>query len=155
MGLPSSSRLVAADSIWNCAAKPAFSTKSFITNSAIGLRQIFPWQIKRIFFISRCLPNYYLCVQYSKRAVINQNFAEKKNSAFRQNIRKTESIQFGTASYLSSSISSMLIFKGSTPTGSLTKSTPFLKYSARGSFSIKYSTNSSKLSGISGLMYSQ
>ena len=97
-----------------------------ITNSAIGLRQIFPWQIKRIFFISRCLPNYYLCVQYSKRAVINQNFAEKKNSAFRQNIRKTESIQFGTASYLSSSISSMLIFKGSTPTGSLTKVRLFL-----------------------------
>ena len=33
--------LVAAEAISNCAEIPAFSTKSFITNSAIGLRQIF------------------------------------------------------------------------------------------------------------------
>ena len=33
--------LVAAEVISNCAEIPAFSTKSFITNSAIGLRQIF------------------------------------------------------------------------------------------------------------------
>ena len=46
-----SSRLVAADSIWNCDDSPAFCTKSFITNSAMGLRQILPWQINRIFFI--------------------------------------------------------------------------------------------------------
>ena len=30
--------------------------------------------------------------QQSKKALINQNFVEKKNSAFRQNIRKTELI---------------------------------------------------------------
>ena len=35
--------LVAAEAISNCAEIPAFSTKSFITNSAIGLRQIFTW----------------------------------------------------------------------------------------------------------------
>ena len=40
-GLPISSVLVAAEAISNCAEIPAFSTKSFITNSAIGLRQIF------------------------------------------------------------------------------------------------------------------
>ena len=33
--------LVAAEAISNCAEIPAFSTKAFITNSAIGLRQIF------------------------------------------------------------------------------------------------------------------
>ena len=33
--------LVAAEAISNCVEIPAFSTKSFITNSAIGLRQIF------------------------------------------------------------------------------------------------------------------
>ena len=49
--MPISSRLVAADSIWNCDASPAFFTKSFITNSAMGLRQMLPWQINRIFFI--------------------------------------------------------------------------------------------------------
>ena len=49
--MPISSRLVAADSIWNCDDSPAFFTKSFITNSAMGLRQILPWQIKSIFII--------------------------------------------------------------------------------------------------------
>lgn len=33
------------------AASPAFSTRSFITNSAIGLRQILPKQINKIFVI--------------------------------------------------------------------------------------------------------
>ena len=49
--MPISSLLVAADSIWNCDASPAFFTKSFITNSAIGLRQMLPWQMKSIFII--------------------------------------------------------------------------------------------------------
>ena len=31
--------------------KPAFSTKSFITNSAIGLRQILPWQMNNTLII--------------------------------------------------------------------------------------------------------
>ena len=34
--------LVAAEAISNFSAIPAFSTRSFITNSAMGLRQIFP-----------------------------------------------------------------------------------------------------------------
>ena len=42
---------MAVDSIWNCEASPAFFIKSFITNSAMGLRQMLPWQINRIFFI--------------------------------------------------------------------------------------------------------
>ena len=32
---------------------PAFSTKSLITNSAMGLRQILPWQIKSTLVISK------------------------------------------------------------------------------------------------------
>ena len=39
--MPISSRLVAADSIWNSDASPAFFTKSFITNSAMGLASQF------------------------------------------------------------------------------------------------------------------
>jgi len=39
---------VAVDSIWNCEASPAFFIKSFITNSAMGLRQMLPWQINKI-----------------------------------------------------------------------------------------------------------
>lgn len=35
----------------NSSASPAFSTRSFITNSAIGLRQILPKQINKIFVI--------------------------------------------------------------------------------------------------------
>ena len=35
---------------------PAFSTKSLITNSAMGLRQILPWQINKTFFIPQILP---------------------------------------------------------------------------------------------------
>ena len=57
--MPISSRLVAADSIWNCEASPAFFTKSFITNSAMGLRQIFPWHTKSIFFIAFALLRYF------------------------------------------------------------------------------------------------
>ena len=53
--MPISSLLVAADSIWNCGTSPAFFTKSFITNSAIGLRQMLPWQTKSIFFIALAL----------------------------------------------------------------------------------------------------
>ena len=49
--MPISSRLVAADSIWNCDASPALFTKSFITNSAMGLRQILPWQINSTLII--------------------------------------------------------------------------------------------------------
>ena len=41
-GFPISSVLVAADAIENSDEQPAFSTSSFITNSAIGLRQMFP-----------------------------------------------------------------------------------------------------------------
>ena len=67
--MPISSRLVAADSIWNCAASPAFSTKSFITNSAIGLRQIFPWQTNRIFFISWCLPTIIFALSIANEAL--------------------------------------------------------------------------------------
>ena len=48
---PISSVEVAADSITKASSFPAFLTSSFITNSAIGLRQIFPWQTKS----SRCL----------------------------------------------------------------------------------------------------
>jgi hypothetical protein len=43
--------LVSAEAISNCAEIPAFSTKAFITNSAIGLRQILPWHKKIIFVI--------------------------------------------------------------------------------------------------------
>ena len=43
--------LVAAEAISNCAEIPAFSTKAFITNSAIGLRQILPWQINSTLII--------------------------------------------------------------------------------------------------------
>ena len=46
--MPISSVLVAAEAISNCAESPAFSTKSFITNSAMGLRQILPWQTNKI-----------------------------------------------------------------------------------------------------------
>ena len=52
-------RLVAADSIRNCDASPAFFTKSFITNSAIGLRQILPKQTKSIFVIALALLRYF------------------------------------------------------------------------------------------------
>ena len=34
--------LVAAEAIWNSSSSPACFTKSFITYSAIGLRQILP-----------------------------------------------------------------------------------------------------------------
>ena len=44
----SSSRLVAAEAMKNSSARPAFDTRSFITYSAIGLRQMLPWQIKSI-----------------------------------------------------------------------------------------------------------
>src|SRR5574344_32127 len=51
MSLPSSSVLVAADSMMNSASRPSCSTRCFMTNSAIGERQIFPLQTKRIRFI--------------------------------------------------------------------------------------------------------
>src|SRR5574344_739952 len=51
MSLPSSSVLVAADSMMNSSSRPVCSTRCFMTNSAIGERQIFPWQTKRIRFI--------------------------------------------------------------------------------------------------------
>ena len=43
--------LVAADTISYYAFSPLLRTISFITNSAIGLRQIFPRQINKILFI--------------------------------------------------------------------------------------------------------
>ena len=39
---------VAADSITKRSSSSVLLTKSFITNSAIGLRQMFPWQTKSI-----------------------------------------------------------------------------------------------------------
>ena len=52
---PISSVLVAAEAISKCCASPAFSTISFITYSAMGLRQMLPWQMKRIFIIENLL----------------------------------------------------------------------------------------------------
>ena len=49
--MPISSRLVAADAMRNCDASPAFSTRSFITNSAMGLRQMLPWHTNRMLVI--------------------------------------------------------------------------------------------------------
>ena len=45
-GFPISSVLVAAEAIKKCSARPSLLTMSFITNSAMGERQILPWQIK-------------------------------------------------------------------------------------------------------------
>ncbi len=44
--MPISSRLTAADSISQSPATPSRFTSSFMIYSAIGLRHIFPWQIK-------------------------------------------------------------------------------------------------------------
>ena len=52
-GLPSSSRLTAAEAISNAPLFPAFAARSFITNSAIGLRQILPWQMNKIKLVSK------------------------------------------------------------------------------------------------------
>jgi hypothetical protein len=49
MGLPCSQLEVARLSIWN------WSVKDFMTNSAMGLRQIFPKQTKAIFFMGHLL----------------------------------------------------------------------------------------------------
>lgn len=46
--MPISSRLTAADSISQSPATPSRFTSSFMIYSAIGLRHIFPWQIKSI-----------------------------------------------------------------------------------------------------------
>ena len=43
---------VAAESTWIWWERPAFCTRSFMTNSAIGLRQMLPWQMNSIFIIS-------------------------------------------------------------------------------------------------------
>ena len=91
--MPISSRLVAADSIWNCAAKPAFFTKSFMTYSAIGLRQILPWQTNKIFFISRCLPIIIFAFSIANEPPARREKICKKDSVSRQNIRETEPFQ--------------------------------------------------------------
>lgn len=93
MGLSSSSRLVAADSIWNWAASPAFSTKSFITNSAIGLRQIFPWHTKSIFFILRCPPTIIFALSIANEPPSVERKICKKDSVSRQNVREMEPFQ--------------------------------------------------------------
>ena len=57
-GLPSLSRLVAAEAIWNWSSSPASFTMCFITYSAMGPRQILPRHAKRILVILhtlRCL----------------------------------------------------------------------------------------------------
>ena len=46
-----SSVLVAAEAIWKRAVSLASDTSFFITNSAMGERQMLPWQIKSIFII--------------------------------------------------------------------------------------------------------
>ena len=51
--LKTTSVLVAADAISNLSESPALATKSFIANSAIGLRQMFPWQMKSTFVMSK------------------------------------------------------------------------------------------------------
>ena len=45
--------LVAAESMTNRSPAPALAAISFITNSAIGLRQMLPWQMNKIFFIAK------------------------------------------------------------------------------------------------------
>ena len=50
-GLPSSSRLVAAEAITNSSSHPDCRTKSFITYSAIGLRQMLPWHTNNTLII--------------------------------------------------------------------------------------------------------
>lgn len=51
MSFPISSVLVAAEAICISEVRPDCETKCFITNSAIGERQMLPWQMKRIFSI--------------------------------------------------------------------------------------------------------
>ena len=51
-----SSELVAAEAISNRSSSPAFFTRSFMTNSAIGERQILPWQTNKTFIILKILP---------------------------------------------------------------------------------------------------
>ena len=51
--VPVGAVLVAADAISNLSESPALSTRSFITNSAIGLRQMLPWQMKSTFVMSK------------------------------------------------------------------------------------------------------
>ena len=46
-----SSVLVAAEAIWKRAVSPASDTNFFITNSAMGERQMLPWQMKSTFII--------------------------------------------------------------------------------------------------------
>ena len=53
--MPSSSELVAAEAIRREPETPASWAKRFITNSAIGDRQMLPWQIKRILVMVRLL----------------------------------------------------------------------------------------------------
>lgn len=43
-----SSVLVAAEAIWKRAVSPASDTNFFITNSAMGERQMLPWQTNKI-----------------------------------------------------------------------------------------------------------
>lgn len=51
-GFPISSVLVAAEAISKSLAQPCSRAIFFITNSAMGLRQILPWQTKSIFVIA-------------------------------------------------------------------------------------------------------
>ena len=48
ISFPSSSRVAASEDTETLSSSPAFFTRSFIINSAIGERQILPWHIKRI-----------------------------------------------------------------------------------------------------------
>ena len=49
--IPSSSRLTATESMQKSPSRPAFFTISFKINSAMGLRQMLPWQTNRILCI--------------------------------------------------------------------------------------------------------
>ena len=63
--------LVAAESITNRSPVPAFATKSFITNSAIGLRQMLPWQTNNTFIIFLYL---HLSLVFLLKCLIFQGF---------------------------------------------------------------------------------
>lgn len=52
MPLPISSVETAALSMWNSSSMPRWRTISFKINSAIGERQMLPWQTNNIFVLS-------------------------------------------------------------------------------------------------------
>ena len=57
MSLPISSVCSAADSMTR-SSRPASAASFFMTNSAIGERQMFPWQTKRIFVCLLCFTSF-------------------------------------------------------------------------------------------------